>query len=91
MQLIEAKHERKLKINEAYRLLSDDGIPDDIELTGELKAYVESGELEDYELPRWGAWDKAQREARSALGEPRKESRSGRPTGRSIVRPDEIE
>ncbi len=78
----ESKAGKRLKDREAYDLLKEEGIPDD---KGDL------GELTDYQLPAFDTWTRQLRAARSALGEQKHTARAQRATGKSIVRPDQIE
>ena len=49
------------------------------------------GELTDYHLPGFSTWSRQLREARKVLGESKYTRRAGRPTGKSIVRREDIE
>jgi hypothetical protein len=71
---------KELKDWEAYKLLKEEGIPED-----------RQGELTDYQLPAKDAWSRYLRIARRALGGQKNTPRRGRQHGRSIVRRDQIE
>jgi hypothetical protein len=71
--------ERELEDREAYDLLKEEGMPE------------EDGALADYLLPAFDTWARYLRVARKALGEQKYSPRAGRPTGKSIVRKNEIE
>jgi hypothetical protein len=78
----ESKAEKSLQDLEALNLLREDGI---------AEGAGERGELADYRLPAYATWARYLREARRLLGENKYTRRAGRPTGRSIVKGDQIE
>ena len=79
----ESKVGKKLEDHEAHEWLNENGIDTD---KGDM------GELADYELPpNYDTWRRQVSEARRLLGEQKYTSRTGRPTGRSIVSGRKIE
>jgi hypothetical protein len=71
----ERKAGRKLKDHEAYKLLKDDGMPD---------------ELDDYILPTFATWQRNLRRARNSLGEQKHTRRARRATGKSVANGDQV-
>jgi hypothetical protein len=78
----ESRAGNRLEDQEAYQLLTDEGIPGN---------GGDRGELTDYRLPAFTTWTRQLRIARSALGEQKYTRRRGRPIGKSIVRSDQVE
>ena len=70
------KAERRLKDEEAYKILKEEGIPGD--------AYG----LADYRLPAFDTWSRHLRAARKEMGEQKNKPRHRRPHGKSIVERD---
>jgi hypothetical protein len=75
----EKKKEKFLEDREAHEVLKDEDFAEDV------------GELADYQLPTFGTWARQLRHARRLLGEQKYTRRAGRPTGKSVVRQDQIE
>jgi hypothetical protein len=67
---------------EAYQLLKEKGIPENV---------GEGGELTDYRLPSFETWARHLRTARNTLGQQKYTRRAGRPLGKSVVRVDQID
>lgn len=65
---------------EVYKLVKEEGIPEDSQ-----------GELTDYQLPAEATWTRYLRQARQVLGEQKNHPRLGRPHGKSIVRQDQLD
>ncbi len=80
-ELAEKEAGKRLKDREAYDLLKENGI------SGEG---AEESELSDNELPAFDTWSRYLRSARKKRGQQKNNRRSGRTTGRSVVRHDEI-
>jgi hypothetical protein len=78
----ESKAGKRLEDREAHELLKEDGIPE---------AAGERGELAEYRLPAFDTWARYLRDARNLLGEQKYTRRAGRPTGKSVVRGDQVE
>lgn len=72
---------RRLTDGEAYKLLREEGFPDDD---------PRFGELGDYEPGAFETWSRYLREARKLLGEQKYTPRVGRVTGKSAVRRDQV-
>jgi hypothetical protein len=81
-QSAERKMGKALQDRKAYDLLNEEGIPEDA---------GDSGALTDYELPKFDTWARQVRKARQLLRNQKHTRRAGRPTGKSVVRQDQIE
>jgi hypothetical protein len=81
-QYAESKKGEVLTDRAAYAVLKEDGIEE---------SASDFAELADYKLPSFDTWSRHLRTARKQSGNNKYRQRPGKPEGRSIARPDQIE
>ncbi len=72
---------KRLEDREAYEWIQENGISEDDE---------EYGELAEYDLPAFDTWRNYVSKVRTAVGERKYTSRLARPTGKSVVKSEDI-